>query len=221
MQDVDNKAISSFTLPRLKNLTVGVRCAIELSNMKDKNAPRFSALALRRKTALRGWYPSLSSTSPWNLDGFVVDWYSWYEWQEPLPCVLVNYETGSYYASARLPPSLARSGVQHLRLYSAWPYSPYQFVQLLEDITEAIRNKPNRLETLILASFLDPSSFSLSFFYDILGQAQLASKKLSEECLARDVELIYEEQPDRHFDSDISKAFMDKMKRLAQARKKH
>lgn len=217
LEEVDHKTRSSFTLPLLKELTIGRHCSIELSEIKDENAPNLSALALERKTRLDAWYPRLSSFTPWNLDVFVLDWRFDYNWPESLPNVLVNFKF-SYYAGNETR-SVLRSGVEHIRLCSTSIPNDYTHVLDLEGILKIVREKSKPLQTLILPPMFDIESFpSVSVpNKNFMNRSRQLAQELVGDCLARKIELIFEEQPGR-FDSRISKAFVRKMERLARAR---
>ncbi|GAA5985561.1 hypothetical protein JCM5350_007134 [Sporobolomyces pararoseus] len=220
LSEVQHNENTCFTLPSLKELTIGRGCAIEMSKVGDENAPNLSALALRRRTRLGDWYPSLASTTPWNLDAFVLDWSSNYTWSGSLPNVLVDCElpSSSDFAYNYEMNSVKRSGVQHLRIYS--PPSPYVYSpeSNLRAIIKLVCDKPKPLETLILSPAFDLYSPPPLPYLNKTYESNELAKKLEEECLARDTELIFEEEPDRKFDSGVSKAFVKKMERLARAR---
>lgn len=214
LDKVSHNSKTFFTLPHLKDLTVGQKCAIDLSKMEDQNAPQLSALALRRKTNLKAWTPSLSSTTPWNLQAFVLDWDESYRWNSPLPNVLVNLhlEDGHY---ADAIPSILGSGVLHLRIYLG-PL-PLHLDSHLNGIRNFVQNNSTPLETLFVPSYLDPDCFSSASRPEDETMVETAQKlknlaeQVVDECVARKIDLIFEDQPDGKFDSDVSKAFLRKM----------
>ncbi|GAA5975247.1 hypothetical protein JCM5350_000204 [Sporobolomyces pararoseus] len=214
LDKVSHNSKTFFTLPHLKDLTVGQKCAIDLSTMEDQHAPQLSALALRRKTNLKAWTPSLSSTTPWNLQAFVLDWDESYRWNSPLPNVLVNLhlEDGHY---ADAIPSILGSGVLHLRIYLG-PL-PLHLDSHLNGIRNFVQNNSTPLETLFVPSYLDPDCFSSASRPEDETMVETAQKlknlaeQVVDECVARKIDLIFEDQPDGKFDSDVSKAFLRKM----------
>ncbi|GAA5967771.1 hypothetical protein JCM3765_001435 [Sporobolomyces pararoseus] len=204
----------SSILPHLEDLTIGQKCAIDLSKMEDRNAPQLSALALRRKTNLKAWTPSLSSTTPWNLNAFVFDWDEDYRWTSPLPNVLVNLHLqDGHYADAI--PSIIGNNIQHLRIYLG-PL-PLHLDTHLIGIRIFVNNSSIPLETLVVPSYLEPARFSSTLSSEDGMTAKeahdlrLLAKLVVDECTARKIDLIFEEQPDGKFDSDVSKVFMRKM----------
>jgi hypothetical protein len=214
-----------FTLPQLHSLTVGDGCSIELANFGDRNTPKLSALALRRKTDLEGWYPSLSSSTPWNLAAFFLNWDSSYRYVEPLPKVLVTVQFWELQIDEGIGRPILDSGIRHLRVYQDAQHlqEPYLGLSLgiLEKIVKIIRDKPTPFETLLLPPQFHPFNFSVLTSPLRVPEREPASEpylllqNLAQECLDRGTELIYEEQSDRKLNSDISKAFLRKMKRLA------
>ncbi|GAA5975244.1 hypothetical protein JCM5350_000203 [Sporobolomyces pararoseus] len=197
LEYVRQAKMTFFTLPHLRHFTIGHRCELDLAWMKDENAPQLEALALRRPTKLDGWNPSLSSTTPWNLTVLNLDWYTSYQWTDSLPNVLVNID--SLDAHLLLP-----SGVQHARITSNSRYAEESYVSKL------VLDKPVPLETLILPTRfkpLTPPTSTKSYLWRIVRG-----------CQQRGIELFYEESPNWELDSDVSKAFIGKMKRLKLAR---
>ncbi|GAA5953358.1 hypothetical protein JCM3765_005014 [Sporobolomyces pararoseus] len=216
LEEVDHKTRSCFILPSLKQLTVRKHCSIELSEIKDENAPNLSALALQRKTKLGDWYPPLSSTTPWNLDAFVLDWNWAYNWQGDLPNVLVDILfTG--YRSEFETTSIIRSGIRHMRVcyFSSAYYNSYE--QDLVNILQIVREKPRALQTLILPPRLASKRLSNAKAQS-RDKVKTLAAELVEECMARNIELIFEKSPGK-LDSRVSKAFLEKMERLARARR--
>lgn len=192
-----------FTLPHLQHFTIGPGCELNLARMKDENAPRLEALALRRSTKLDGWTPGLASTSPWNLDLLNLDWRDSYHWNDPLPNVLVNVDLA-------LVPSLVSSGAQHVRIVKDSVYKRHQHHGNTSRVLKLILEKSVPLETLILPNNFKPSGPSTS--------TNNYLRRFILECQQRGIDLIYEESPNRGLDSDVSKAFLKKMKRLKLAR---
>ncbi|GAA5892327.1 uncharacterized protein JCM6883_007320 [Sporobolomyces salmoneus] len=211
LEDVSHGERTVFTLPSLRDLTVGRYCSIELSCITDENAPQLSALALRRRTNVNEWYPTFSSTTPWNLDAFLLEWYHSYRSDQRFPNVLANIALHHVrYAWQHSP--IITCGVVHFRLcdYSEEPMDTSD----IDTLIAFVRLKSaalHRLETLIL-----PLQFEPDFCSDQEVREKL--KTLSDECVANGVDLIYEEGSDGKFNSDVSKAFVEKMQRLARAR---
>ncbi|GAA5892445.1 uncharacterized protein JCM6883_007360 [Sporobolomyces salmoneus] len=214
LEGIRHRVTDVFTLPSLQELTVGHKCSIDLSLVTDKRAPQLTSLALRGRTDLYGWEPTLSSHTPWNLDAFVLDWYSRYEWHttpnQSFPNVLFNLFLDDLIGRPRR--GIVANGFQHFQHFRFFSHE----VNTLEAelLIRLIRDKSSathQLETLIL-----PLHWNPDFHSD--REVREKSKTLSDECVAAGVDLIYEEESDGKFNSNVSQAFVEKMQRLARVR---
>ncbi|GAA5892984.1 uncharacterized protein JCM6883_007532 [Sporobolomyces salmoneus] len=183
-----------FTLPSLRQLTVGYDCIIDLSLITDATAPRLSGLALRRFSDL-DVYPFTSNTAG-NLH--------------------ITYWIDEV-MSGGPRRSLVDSGFRHFRFYRLFEPAPLE--DAIDSLIVFVCEKSSvafRLDTLLLPPPFDPESHDLQSEH--LQKRREKAQELIDKCIANGVDLILEEGTDGRYNSDVSEAFLEKMERLARAR---
>ncbi|GAA5902768.1 uncharacterized protein JCM6883_007235 [Sporobolomyces salmoneus] len=213
LERVSHGKTNVFTIPSLRQLTVGHKCDIDLKLMNYDNAPQLTGLALRHKTNLGDWNPGLSTNTPWGLNALVLDWYKKYgrDPSQRFPNVLINISSSDLYIDWS---EIFHSGFVHFRTpdFELIPFNIKLLVEFVRKKSGAI----HRLETLIVPPRFGPDFESLND--EVWRGMHGMLKILSDKCIAKGVDLIYEDALDHVFDSDVSKAFLEKMERLARAR---